>query len=280
MATEKPKTETFHVYGKDIVVELDIQYDASLNKLTLKPGQILLRDNLFLMEYVEKNIPDKKEADKWMYGILHEIIHLHCRTDPDVILSRACPNFEEYLINLAQEMAKTGSIPYVNEKRINSKRTINEKIASKKAANFEKEATQYGTITLIFTVNLQDIIDEISGESAADAAAAAAEEGVEEEEEGEGKEEEEEESEEGEEWSEEGEDEESEEGLETIKLQPVPPELDYIKQIYIAYREFTQKLKENQKTLVDMVRFNDKIPWLAPSGNNILKQYNALINLT
>jgi len=163
--TDKPKTERFHVYGKDIDVETEITYDASLNILTLQPGQILLRDNLFLMEYVERNIPDKKEADKWMYGILHEIIHLHCRTDPDVILSRACPNFEEYLINLAQEMAKVKAIPYVNDKRIKSKKEVN---AMKQKANDIKEdkkkGKQYGAVTLTFTILLKDIVDSVTDE--------------------------------------------------------------------------------------------------------------------
>jgi hypothetical protein len=263
MANEKPKTETFHVYGKDIVVELDIEYDASLNILTLKPGQIQLRDNLFLMEYIEAKSLGKQEGDKWMYGILHEIIHLHCRTDPDVILSKACPNFEEYLINLAQEMAKVKAIPYVNDKRINSKKRINENIKSKKATNSKKEATQYGTITLIFTVSFQDIINEITGDSVVNAAAATPVEGEKEKE--------------GEEV--EGEEEEGEEGEEEEEI-PVPPELDYIKKIYEIYTAFTKKLKTDQASLAKMANFTDTIPPIVPDGYEIRKQYKALINRT
>ena len=164
-APDKPETERFHVYGKDIDVETEIEYDASLNTLTLQPGQILLRDNLFLMEYVERNIPDEKLANQWMYGILHEIIHLHCRTDPDVILSRACPNFEEYLINLAQEMAKVKAIPYVNDKRIKSKKEVT---AAKQEVNAakqdKKKGKQYGAVTLTFTILLKDITGTITDE--------------------------------------------------------------------------------------------------------------------
>jgi hypothetical protein len=167
--TKKTKTETFRVYGQDIAVTYDytedpeqretLELEKISDKIKLNPSQEVLSKQLFLPEFIqEKYKTDPKGADKWLNGILHEIIIDKCRTDSDIIAAKPCINFQAYLMQLAAQIQRNPTkIPYVKQNRMGSMIEIKRQIAVKKAQKSAEE--DYGDLSITLTIQLKDILN-------------------------------------------------------------------------------------------------------------------------
>jgi hypothetical protein len=181
MADQKPKiqtrTETFQVYGEAIDVTYNfiedpekgelLQLDKVGGRIKLNPSQEVLANQLFLHEYIETRYKtDPKGADKWLDGILQEIIIDKCRTNRDVIAAKPCTNFQAYLMHLAALIRRdTTKIPYIPEGRVGSvieiKRRMNAKAkeaAAAAAAAAGLGAVDYGALNIMLTIKLPDLL--------------------------------------------------------------------------------------------------------------------------
>jgi hypothetical protein len=183
MADQKPKiqtrTETFQVYGEAIDVTYNfiedpekgelLQLDKVGGRIKLNPSQEVLANKLFLHEYIETRYKtDPKEADKWLDGILQEIIIDKCRTNRDVIAAKPCTNFQAYILQLAARITRDPTkIPYIPESRIGSaleiKRQINAKAKAAAAATGISGEEIYGALTITLTIKLDHILHPEDG---------------------------------------------------------------------------------------------------------------------
>jgi len=174
---KKTNTDTFKVYGQEIDVEYDytedpekgkvLELDKINGKITLRPSQEVLSNQLFLPEFIKTHYAkDPKGADKWLHGILHEIIIDKCRTDRDIITAKPCINFQAYLMELASQIQRDPTkIPYISKDRMGSTIEIKRQMDAKKALNAQKaqdgisSGKDYGALTVTLTIKLEDILD-------------------------------------------------------------------------------------------------------------------------